>query len=150
MEKETDARIQKTSLGLFFCFISIPDFIYGLYAAGNYMEVFGGILIFSSIFLMSLGLYTLFGKKGPLGLLFLVLTAGTTFLLTEIITYPLFRLAIASWNFYYLVFSVLFLYLFYIVRGKVIGEKLTEISRNEFGDKITKPIAQILPESLTK
>jgi hypothetical protein len=153
MENESNAKIQLNSLGMFFCFISVPDFIYGLYCAGNGMEIFGVMLMFSSLFFLNLGLYNLLGKKGPIGFLYVIISGGLSFLLTEIITYPIFKLngvfnlSLDVWKFYYLVLFVGFLLFLYIVKHRILGHKLGDSFQISFLEKITAPIKNKIPKN---
>jgi len=131
---------QNNTLGLFFCFIAVPDFIYGLYLTGNNVEDFGIIMMLSAVFVFSLGLYNLFGLKGPLGLLYVGIIAGISFVFTEIITYPIFKLSASisfnAWNIYYLVLIFSAIILLYTFRNKV---------NNNLLNKLSSPIIKFLP-----
>ena len=137
------------TLGLFFCFISIPDFLFGLLFTGYGLETLGIAMILSAVFMFSLGLYNLFGWKGPKGLLYVSIIAGTSYVLTEIVTFPLFKLqetiSFNAWNIYYWVLMFIAIILLYTFRNHIIGLKLGNRITNNFLDKLSAPISKIVP-----
>jgi hypothetical protein len=140
---------QNNTLGLFLCFIALPDFLYGLFLTGNNVEDFGIIMMLSAVFIFSLGLYNLFGFKGPIGLLYVGIIAGISFVLTEILTYPIFKLSSVisfnAWNIYYLMLIFVSIILLYAFRNKIIGVELGNKVNNNFLNKLSSPVSKVLP-----
>ena len=140
---------QNNTLGLFFCFIAIPDFLYGLFLTGNNVEDLGIIMMLSAVFVFCLGLYNLFGFKGPLGLLYVGIIGGISYVITEVLTYPIFKLSTIisfnAWNIYYLVLLFVSIILLYTFRKKIIGVEFGNKVNNNFLNKLSSPISKVLP-----